>query len=381
MNQSVKENQPIRIAEIIGLMSSGGVEATVLNYYRKIDRSRIQFDFYCYENSPSIPRKEIEELGGRIFLVPSVKHLHKFKKILKQQLSEGHYTIIHSHLNALSVFPLQVAKKVGIPIRIAHSHSTTSPHEPLRNLIKLCLRRFSKRYANYYAACSQMAGTWLFGKRIVNEGRLFVMKNAIDLQAFSFSLKSRNEIRQKWNLAPNQLVIGDVGRLVTQKNPFFALDVFESFHKRYPSSVFFFLGEGSLKDQLTKSVANRHLTQSVIFAGAQPNPGLYYSAFDFLVLPSYYEGFGMAALEGQTNGLYCLVSPFFSPEVFLTDHLVKLPIKKEDSNVWSATLSQLVSTKAPRANMSSLLKEKGFSIDDAVHDLENFYLSLISQIS
>lgn len=226
MKNSGKENKPIRVAEIIGLMSRGGVEATVLNYYRQIDRSQIQFDFFCYENSPSIPQKEIEALGGRVFLMPSIKHLFKFNQFLKRQFSEEHYEIVHSHLNALSLFPLRVAKKVGVPIRIAHSHSTTSPHEPLRNFIKLFLRHFSRRYANYYAACSAYAGTWLFGKKVVKNGQLFVMRNAIDLQAFAFSMDNRNAIRKKWNIAPEQILIGDVGRLVTQKNPFFCFGCF-----------------------------------------------------------------------------------------------------------------------------------------------------------
>jgi glycosyltransferase involved in cell wall biosynthesis len=164
--------------------------------------------------------------------------------------------------------------------------------------------------------------------------------------------------------------------LVTQKNPFFALDVFESFHKDNPSSFFCFLGEGKLKDQLIESAKKRGLEKSVIFAGAQPNPEAFYSAFDFLVLPSFYEGFGMAALEGQANGLYCLVSPNFPDDVYFSDRILQLPIGKKDAVAWSMKLAKLPADSKRGTNILDTIRLKGYDIRDAAKDLERYYCSL-----
>lgn len=162
---------------------------------------------------------------------------------------------------------------------------------------------------------------------------------------------------------------------------FFALDVFESFHQRNPSSLFCFLGEGKLKDQLLEMAKKRGLGKSVIFAGAQPDPEAFYSAFDFLVLPSLYEGFGMAALEGQANGLYCLVSPNFPTDVYFSDRILQFPIGKKDAIAWSTELSKLSVTSKREGNVPDTIRIKGYDIRDAAKDLERFYCSLAKNLT
>lgn len=121
-----KKNEPIRIAQVIGKWLGGGVESVVMNYYRNIDRNKIQFDFFCDEDSTNIPYEEIEKLGGKVILIPPYQKVISYQKKLQEILKESNYKIIHSHINTLSVFPLKAAKKAGVPIRIAHSHSTSN---------------------------------------------------------------------------------------------------------------------------------------------------------------------------------------------------------------------------------------------------------------
>ena len=115
---------PIRVAQIMGKWHGGGVESVVLNYYKNIDRKKIQFDFICDSDSTSIPYEEIKKLGGKVILVPPYQHLFKYNKELKKVLKENNYNIVHSHISSLSIFPLSIAKKLNIPVRIAHSHTT-----------------------------------------------------------------------------------------------------------------------------------------------------------------------------------------------------------------------------------------------------------------
>ena len=184
-------SEPIRVAHVVGKMCGGGVEAVVMNYYRHIDRSRVQFDFLVDEDSALVPREEIGSLGGRVFEVPPYQRPFAYARSLESLFADEGWPIVHSHVNALSVFPLRAAARAGVPVRIAHSHSTAGKGEPVKNALKRLLRTQANRYPTHRLACSRYAGEWLFG-----EGAGFdVLYNAIELDRFSFNAEVRAEAR------------------------------------------------------------------------------------------------------------------------------------------------------------------------------------------
>lgn len=182
---------PIRVAEVMGYMNGGGVEAVVMNYYRHIDRTRVQFDLIVCEGSTLIPRDEIESLGGRVFIVPSYSRPLQFMAAVENLIREQGWKIVHSHMNALSVFPLQAAKMARVPVRIAHSHSTSGKGEYVKNLVKAVLKTQANRYPTNRFACSRYAGEWLFGK----DSDFQIVYNAIDLDRFRFNAEARAQAR------------------------------------------------------------------------------------------------------------------------------------------------------------------------------------------
>lgn len=183
--------EQIRVAQVVGKMVGGGVEAVVMNYYRHIDRSKVQFDFLVDADSTLVPREEIESLGGRIFEIPPYQHVFEYQRELQRLFKQEGWKIVHSHINALSVFPLRAAKKAGVPVRIAHSHSTSGKGEYAKNALKSVLKTQSNRYPTHRFACSKFAGEWLFGKAAHFE----VVYNAIDLDRFRFNVEARAEAR------------------------------------------------------------------------------------------------------------------------------------------------------------------------------------------
>lgn len=68
-------SEPIRLCQVIGDFVGGGVEHVVLNYYKYVDRSRVQFDFIDTQNSVVFPCKDIESLGGRLHMFLPYKNL------------------------------------------------------------------------------------------------------------------------------------------------------------------------------------------------------------------------------------------------------------------------------------------------------------------
>lgn len=320
-----KKSEPIVVAQIMGKWLGGGVESVIMNYYRHIDRSKIQFDFICDEDSTNIPYDEIENLGGHVILCPPYQKLPKYLKFLKQLFKEKKYRIVHSNINTLSVFPLYAAKKAGAPVRIAHSHSTSNPREWKKNLMKNALRPFSKVWATDYFACTEHAGAYQFGKKAVRQGKVKIINNAIDIEKFKFDPEARKKLRKEFGFKNDDYVIGNFGRLIPQKNQLFLIDVFAEFKKKNPNAKLLIIGEGELRDKLEEKIASYGLSKDVRIEGFRKDLNKCYSALDLFAFPSIYEGLGMVAVEAQVNGLTVL-SSIFVPEDANIGNLVKRDI-------------------------------------------------------
>ena len=177
--------------------------------------------------------------------------MNYFIKLFKNE----HYKIVHSHINTLSLFSLFAAKRAGVPIRIAHSHSTAGKGEYKKNILKYTLRPFAKVYATHYAACSRYAAEWLFGKKIVEQEKVFILNNAIDIDKFKFDEDVRKKIRKELDIE-NKFVIGHVGRFCYQKNQEFLINVFLEVYKKKPDAVLLLIGDGEDRKKIEKMIEN-----------------------------------------------------------------------------------------------------------------------------
>ena len=370
---------PIRIAQIMGKWIGGGVEAVVMNYYRHIDRNKIQFDFFCDDDSTDIPYDEIQRLGGRVTLIPPYQKVLNYHKTLKKLLIEGNYQIVHSHINTLSVFSLCAAKAAKVPVRIAHSHSTSNKSEWKKNIVKNMLRPFSKVFSTHYFACTEHAARYLFGNKTVDEGNVYILNNAIDLDKFEYNQEIRDRVRKELNISDNTFVIGHVGRFVEQKNHKFLIDIFNEFHKKCDKSKLLLIGQGPLEDDIKNKVKDLTLNDFVCFLGQRKDVNDMYQAFDLLLFPSLYEGLGIVVIESQVNGLPCICSDEV-PEVVNLTNLVKFISLNLKENIWAEELSK----KTRDLNKSNLYKkiisDSGYNIHIESKKLIDKYLYLLKKI-
>ena len=283
-------DEKIIIAHIMGKWNGGGVESVVMNYYRNIDRNKIQFHFLCDEDSTDIPYEEIEKLGGKVIVIPPYQKLFKYQKELYRIFKKNNYKIVHSHINALSVFPLRIAKKAKIPVRIAHSHSTSNKKEWKKNILKIILRPLSKLYANNYFACTEYAGKWLFGKKVVERKELNVINNAIDLKKFEFNENTRKALREELGIKEDTLIIGHVGRFMKQKNHEFLIEVFNEVYKKNQNTLLILIGQGPLLSEIKQKAINLNIEDKIKFIGQVTDVEKYYNIMDIFLFPSIYEG-------------------------------------------------------------------------------------------
>lgn len=365
-------NNVLRVAHIIGDMAGGGVEAVVMNYYRHIDKSKVQFDFIIHDTSTHVPKQEIEELGGRIFYVPHYKHLSAYKKALLKIFKENKYKIVHSHMNTLSVFSLKMAKKAGVKVRIAHSHSTSNKREWKRNILKNVLRPYSKKYATHYFACSEYAGRWLFGDKTFDSGKVTVINNAIDIEKFKYNEETRKKVREELKIS-DKFVIGHVGRFMAQKNHSFLIDIFNEVQKQRKNAVLLLLGDGPLLEEIKSKVTDLVLSDKVLFMGNLSNPEDYYNAMDCFVLPSLYEGLPVVGIEAQINGLKCLLSGEMTNE---TKILKDTQFMQLNGNVkiWAEEIQAKKIEEDDRKNAYKYFVNSKYDISFESKKLENFYL-------
>ena len=374
----MEKNEPIRVAQIIGKWLGGGVESVVMNYYRHIDRTKIQFDFICDEDSTNIPYEEIEKMGGKVILIPPYQKVFKYHKKLKEVLKSGGYKIVHSHINTLSVFSLFAAKCAGVPVRIAHSHSTTNKKEKKKNLLKQVLRPFSKVFATDYMCCSELAGRWLFGNKEYDNGNVYLLNNAIDLDKFKYDEEKRKEKRKELNIEDSTLVIGHVGRFVEQKNHRFLIDIFNELHKQKENSILLLAGQGPLMEEMKEKVKILGLEKNVMFLGQRSDINELYQTFDVFCLPSLYEGLPVVGVEAQATGLLCELSSDMTKEtkVLDTTRFISLNTSAEE---WATIILDDYS-KFKRHDTTSEITKNNFNIKNETSKLENEYSKLLTNM-
>lgn len=370
-----KKDKSIRIAQIVGKWFGGGVEAVVMNYYRHIDKSKIQFDFICDDDSTNIPYDEIESLGGRVILIPPYQKVFKYHKELKKVLKENNYKIVHSHINTLSVFSLWAAKSAKVPVRIAHSHSTTNKKEKKKNLLKQVLRPFAKMFATNYMCCSELAGRWLFGDKEYDKGNVYLLNNAIDLDKFKYDEKIRKNKRKELNIDDNTLVIGHIGRFVAQKNHRFLIDIFNELHKKENNSILLLAGQGPLMDEIKNKVKELKLEDSVKFLGQRNDANELYQAFDVFLLPSLYEGLPVVGVEAQASGNLCYLSDDMTKETKVLDSTVFMSLSNTPEE-WASNILKDIK-KYKKHDTKKEVSNYGFNIKKEANKLEDKYMKVI----
>ena len=360
----------IRVLHVVTIMNLGGIETFLMTLYRNIDRTKIQFDFLVHRTEVGFFDKEVKMLGGRIFHASAMnpKNYFKYKKELESFLRNSDYKIIHSHLNANSSVVLGAAKKIGIPIRISHSHIDKTTNG-LKGLIKNFNKIFINKVSTNRFACSEKAGAWLFGK----QGDFTVFNNSIDTSRFKFDLSTREKLRDELSISQDCLLIGNVARFNYQKNHNFQIDVFYELLKIQKNAKLLLIGEGELQDEIKNKVKHLGIEDSVIFTGAIGNANDYFNAMDIFLFPSKFEGLGIVGIEAQANGLPVLMNDQLPPELNQTDLVYRLSLEAP-LNLWVKQIQIIQNLNINRSIYSDQLLEKGYDIKKNAEYLENFYL-------
>lgn len=321
----------IRVLHILHSMNRGGTEVMLMNYYRNIDRQRVQFDFLLTESRRCLFEDEIEAMGGCVYRVPLLRMSNPFQYIngVKNfMLEHPEYKIVHSHTSSKSVVPLWVAKQCGVPIRIAHSHNNRS-EGGVSGLVRDFLKIPLKSVATDFFACGEEAARWLYGVKMWKAGKVNLLMNAIPVEQYLYNVQQRMEIREFLSIEAKTLVVGMVARFSRQKNHIFALDLMKVLKEKSIDVKLLLVGDGELRHEIEKKTEMLGLHDNVIMTGVVDDVYKYLQAMDLVLMPSFNEGLGIALIEAQVNGLHCIVSTGVPQEADVTGNVIFLPLDVE----------------------------------------------------
>nr|WP_207627745.1 MULTISPECIES: glycosyltransferase family 1 protein [Bacillaceae] len=354
-------------------MNRGGAETLIMNLYRNIDRSRVQFDFLtCKEG---VFDTEIVKLGGNVYRIPYISDVGHFKYVKELNnffTKNNHYKIVHSHMDKMTGLVLREAKKAGIPIRISHSHNTSSEGGLASKVYKWYAGNFIIPNTTNFFACSNYAAEWLF-KNKSHSTR--ILKNGIECDKFVFSQGVREEVRKELRLDKNVFILGHVGRFAHQKNHGFLIHTFAEYHKLNQDSVLVLVGTGPLRLVIEKQVMDLNLKDKVIFMGIRSDIQRLLQAFDVFVFPSLHEGLPVSLIEAQGSGLPCIISDNISREVDIGSNLVEF-IPLSDKSLWIDKIKAISSADFRRRDLTSTIVKQGYDIRETAENIEHFYLSI-----
>jgi len=371
----------IRILQVFTSMGRGGAESMIMNYYRRIDRSKIQFDFLVHRQERAAFDDEIEQLGGTIYRLRPIDpffpstYYSELRAFFKQH---NNYNVIHSHLNTFSYFPLKIAQEYNISTRIAHAHiamdsinikkaltSKSNIIEALKKIVKLRLKKKIHTHTTHYFSCGEKAGKWLFG----NKTDFYTMNNAIDSKKFAFNKMTSIALKKEYGLE-NNIVLGHIGRFTYQKNHLYLLKILAELVKNKDSYVMVLIGDGPHQQKIKEAAEVMGLGRHVKFLGLKTNIAELLQMIDIFVFPSIYEGLPVTLIEAQAAGLKILASDTITTEVTLTNGIIFLSIEKP-VNIWCKEILQLGLTQ--KKNNTKLIIKGNYDIENNCREIEKFY--------
>lgn len=362
----------IRVLQVVNRMDRAGLETMLMNYYRHLDRSRVQFDFLTHRPDAGDYDGEIRELGGRIYHAPRLyprNYIAYFACMKRFFAGHPEYRVVHSHIDAMSAFPLAAAKRARIPVRIAHSHNTSMDID-FKLPIKLIAKSRLPELATDFFACSGEAARFLFGEEIYASRRYTVLNNAVAAADFSYDENAREKMRAELDLR-ERFTIGHIGRFTHAKNQGFLIDIFSELCRMRPDSVLLLIGAGEDEEKIRRKVRRLRLEPNVKFLGVRGDVPVLLQAMDVFVLPSRYEGLPVVCVEAQAAGLPVVASECVPEAARITGLLRRFSLSQPPRR-WAETILQ--SKQNVRCGHEPEFKCAGFDVADEAAWLQEYYL-------
>lgn len=358
-----------RILHIVSRMDRAGAETMLMNLYREIDRTKIQFDFVYFTDERCDYDDEIESLGGCIVRINATNQIIRFF-LLWNILLRGAWKTVHSHTLWSSGLHLLAAKLAKVPMRIAHSHSTNGANSSSVSgrAYQNSMRWFLSWVATDYVACGKAAADYLFPGRTDVQ----LIPNAIDIKQFMNAQGSA--VREELEIDKETLVILQVGRIMPVKNHTYSVKIAAFLRDAGVNFQMLFVGTGPEQQSVETLVSEYKLEEHVCFLGLRADIAELMAAADVMLMPSLHEGFPVVLVESQAAGLPAVIASTISSEVNLKIGLVEFVDLDTSAKEWAASIQAAAQgAGVPAETRLETLEKYGFSASVGAERLMRLY--------
>ena len=365
----------LRVLHSVSNMARAGIETMLMNYYREVDRSQVQFDFLANKPAPGEYDEEICRMDGRVFVSPGLNPLHfpKYKRFVADLVhTDPEIKIVHAHNEAMGYYALKSAKDAGVRVRIAHAHNTQIIQD-YKYPLKLICKQLLPGAATDYWSCGRDAGIYYYGEKRWRESG-FILRNAINVSRFAFRQEERHRLRRLHDL-DGCFVIGHVGRFNVQKNHSRLLDIFAEIVKAVPDARLALIGVGELEQSVKEKARAMGIQDKTLFLGQMADVSGWYQAMDCFVLPSLFEGLPVVGIEAQAAGLPCFFSDCVTDEVLLSGAARRISLQAQDAQ-WAREILAAGHSSEERMQGVDLVRRAGYDIQTEARKLQEIYLEM-----
>lgn len=368
----------IKILQVTDKISQRrGISIVIMNYYRTIDRTIVQFDFLVNEIEDDLKR-EIEKLGGKIFIFPqlSLHHINGFVKYMNDFFTNhgSDYVAVHSHFCQANYWVFKYARRNGIVNRISHSHATKfSAGGWVKNTRNALMNQMGMGLTTHYFACSIGAGVNMFGRKRLQSSKFHLIYNAINAEKFRFNSRIRKQIREDLHISEETYLLGIVASLSNRKNQRFIIELMPRLLKYNSNIKLLLLGDGDIKDELKQLVNRLSVKDNVIFKGTVSNVYDFLQGIDCFLLPSRLEGLPLSVVEAEAAGLHCVLSDAITREMNIEN--LCLYCSLEEPQDWIDAILNNIGTE--RCDTIDYINKYHYNLNLEADNLCSLYKSML----
>lgn len=323
------------------LHEKGGYDITfICDYNKEFEESLPDFITYI-----PVSMKRGINLSG----VNSLKKLYQIFK------SENYDMVQYSTPNA-SLYTSIAAKMAGIPHRLYCQWGMY--YTGLSGLKRLVFKSIEKQICNNSTfiepdSYGNLHYSWSEGLYSAEKSGVIWNGSAtgVDINKYNIENKQkwREEIRQLHGIELKDKVVGFVGRITKDKGINELLKSIFSIFDKISDVYLILVGEVENEEKLDKELWEKAQKDSrIIFCGSTKDTEKYYATMDFLVLPSYREGFGMVVIEAETMQLPVIVTNIPGPTEAMIPDKTGLVVRKKDSDDLTKAILYLLKNENER---------------------------------
>jgi glycosyltransferase involved in cell wall biosynthesis len=386
----------IKVLRIINRFNIGGptYNATFLTRYLSDDFETLLIGGLP-EKGESDSLHILKEYGVKAILLPEMKRKPNFfsdrkaLKRIKEIISEFEPDIVHTHASKAGALGRKAALDMKVPVVIHtfHGHVFHSYFGKIKTeLFKFIERKLADKSTGIIAISDLQKQELVNTHKVAKESKVNVIPLGFDLGKFNINLvEKRKIIREKYNLEDDQIAIGIIGRLAPIKNHNLFLEIVDIVHQQTNKKlVFFIVGDGELKDEISEKASKlRQQGADIRMTSWIKDITVFNAGLDIICLTSNNEGTPVSIIEAQASQVPVISTNVGGVGNVMLDNETGFVVPKNNARIFADKLLVLIENEALRKDMGekgwTFVKER-FHFERLVKDMEHYYKRLLSTI-